>query len=78
MIENNKIYEIVFTKKDGSERRMHCTRNLDLIPQALRPKGTGRPSTSEERVFDLNKSEWRSFRRDSLISIREIEPVQVK
>lgn len=78
MIENDKIYRIVFTKKDGTERKMICTRDLTLIPPALRPKGTlQKISTSEERVFDLEKSEWRSFRKSSLISIEEVQKVNV-
>ena len=76
MIENNKIYRVVFTKVDGTERKMICTRNLELIPPALRPKGTlQKLSTSEERVFDLEKSEWRSFRKSSVISIEEVQKV---
>lgn len=75
MIENNKVYQIVFTKVDGSERKMLCTRNLELIPKSLHPKGGGRISTSEERVFDLEKLQWRSFKRQNLISIHEVQKV---
>lgn len=75
MIENNKVYQIVFTKVDGSERKMLCTRDLSMIPKSLHPKGGGKISTSEERVFDLDKMEWRSFRRQNLISIHEVQKV---
>lgn len=52
---------VTFTKKDGTERIMKCTRSPDLIPEDQHPKnGTG-DSDSTLRVFDLDKNEWRSF-----------------
>ena len=76
MIENNKIYRVVFTKVDGTERKMLCTRDLELIPKSLHPKASQKKlSLSEERVFDLEKMEWRSFRKNSVISINEVQKV---
>lgn len=52
---------VTFTKKDGTERVMKCTRSPTLIPEDQHPKnGTG-DSDSAIRVFDLDKNEWRSF-----------------
>ena len=52
---------VTFTKKDGSERVMRCTRSPIQIPEDQHPKnGTGDSDTTL-RVFDLDKNEWRSF-----------------
>jgi hypothetical protein len=64
----NGLVTIEFTKKDGTNRVMKCTLNSDTIPVELHPKNEGVTSKSEEaqRVFDVEKNEWRSFRWDSL------------
>lgn len=64
---------VVFKKKSGDLREMVCTTNVSLVPASQQPKGT---STRVEpvgivRAFDLNKNEWRSFYRDSVISLVE-------
>ena len=52
---------VTFTKKDGTNRVMKCTRSPSQIPEDQHPKnGTGDSDTSI-RVFDLDKNEWRSF-----------------
>lgn len=61
---------VVFTKKDGTERNMLCT--LLNIPTEHQPKHEN-PATefSKEvvRVFDIENQGWRSFRLDSIKSI---------
>jgi WYL_2, Sm-like SH3 beta-barrel fold len=58
---------VTFTKKDGSERRMVCTKKSDLIPTDKLPKGTGSQSTGDAvAAFDLEKQEWRSFNTGSI------------
>lgn len=52
---------ITFKKKDGSLRKMHCTKNLNLIPSDQHPKGVQAHSASSLAVFDLDINEWRSF-----------------
>ena len=61
---------IVFTKKDGTERTMVCTLAEDKIPSEKAPKNAGK-SQSEDAiaVFDVEKSDWRSFRFDSVKKI---------
>lgn len=55
---------VTFTKKDGTERVMKCTRNPNFIPTEFHPKTTT-PSDEEVsdniRVFDVEKLGWRSF-----------------
>jgi hypothetical protein len=61
---------IVFTKKDGTQREMHCTLFPGNIPVDKQPKTESEKDTSTSgsalRVFDLEKKEWRSFRWDSV------------
>jgi len=62
---------VVFTKKDGTERTMHCTRNMNAIPQDKHPKGAGRQKSQWTMVvFDIEKGEWRSFDEGSVLSVQ--------
>ena len=62
------VITVTFTKKDGTDRVMNCTLNEDSIPVEARPTGnsTTQIANSAVRVFDVDKSEWRSFRWDSI------------
>lgn len=58
---------ITFVKSDGAEREMRCTLIESNIPTDKTPKGTGREApTTTQRVFDLDKQEWRSFKWDAV------------
>ncbi len=72
--------EVDFIKADGSFRTMKCTLNEDVIRkyvdwEDVKPKGTGSEVTDTvQRVFDVEVGGWRSFRFDSVKSVRtEIE-----
>jgi hypothetical protein len=53
---------VTFTKKDGTNRVMKCTRSPSQIPEDQYPKdGVSVEATGTIRVFDLDKNEWRSF-----------------
>lgn len=61
---------VTFTKKDGTSRRMLCTKQEDSIPSDKQPKGTGHASTGDAvTVFDLEKQEWRSFNTSNITHI---------
>lgn len=63
---------VQFIKKDGSERLMRCTLNLDKVPKDMHPKNKVEYDNSvTKRVFDLDKQAWRSFRYDSVIDVHE-------
>jgi hypothetical protein len=62
---NNGWVHVEFTKKDGSERAMLCTRNIGLINEDHHPKGTGVGGTAI-RVFSLADDGWRSFNEDQV------------
>lgn len=53
---------VTFTKKDGTDRTMRCTRNSGLIPVEKHPKGDNTTESGDNiRVFDVEKQDWRSF-----------------
>ena len=63
--------QVVFTKKDGTERVMNCTIDFMMIPVEHQPvikedAPERKISTETIRVFDLDINEWRSFRVDSV------------
>lgn len=65
-----------FTKTDGTERVMRCTTHLENIPSEHHPKGTRpKPDAAAKapvdriNVFDLDKSQWRSFNYSNFITI---------
>ena len=69
LLSCNDVQNIVvtFTKADGTERQLRCT--LRNIPEEDLPKGTGTTSDEAQRVYDLDKEAWRSFRWDSVKSV---------
>ena len=65
------VVDICFTKKDGSDRAMKCTLNQDSIPVEFTPKGTTHKVNDESlAVFDVEVKGWRSFRWDSLKTVK--------
>lgn len=63
LLEERSI-EIVFTKKDGTERTMKCTLMEEYLPETV---GSDKPKNDEVlAVYDLEKEGWRSFRWDSI------------
>jgi hypothetical protein len=67
MLEQS-IVEITFTKKDGTERVMNCTLLEDYLPETT---GAGRSAGSDAlAVFDVDADGWRSFRWDSIKTVK--------
>jgi len=63
LLENQSV-EIIFTKKDGTERTMKCTLMEKYLPETV---GSGKAKNDEVlAVYDLEKEGWRSFRWDSI------------
>ena len=61
---------VTFTKKDGTNRVMKCTKQQDLIPSEKQPKGTGSTPTGDAvAVFDLDAKDWRSFNTSNITRI---------
>ena len=62
---------VVFEKKDGTLREMRCT--LKDVPQYDRKtesETTRKKNDEVMSVYDMDKSEWRSFRIDSIKEIK--------
>ena len=67
---NEYVVEVTFTKKDGTERVMNCTLHEDYLPETT---GAGRAVSSDAlAVFDTEVEDWRSFRWDSIKSIKVV------
>lgn len=64
---------IIFTKKDGTERELVGTLREDLIPDEFSPKGTSVIAEDDmpeyKRVFDLQNKGWRTVRFDSITKV---------
>ena len=70
---------VTFTKADGSERTMLCTKMVSKIPEAHQPK-TDKVVKLDENgnvietdlitVYDLEKQGWRSFNFSKVKSIQ--------
>lgn len=68
---DNHVALITFTKSDGTERKLTGTRLNKLIPIEKRPHSVTKIGESVP-VFDLDLNEWRSFKVNSVKSIRVI------
>lgn len=73
------VVELRFKKVDGTVRNMICTLRTDLLP-VLPPPDPDKPVKERKeseltlRVFDLEKKEFRSFRKDGLIDYKVYVP----
>jgi len=68
-------HQVVFTKVDGTERKMTCTLDESFIPSDFLPKSEGekRRKTAAQpanliQVFDIENQGWRSFRFENVKS----------
>lgn len=74
-ILHNGVVQVLFVKKDGTERKMLCTLKADLLPaqtdleEAVQKKT---PNPDVLAVWDVEAAGWRSFRYDSVIGFTEI------
>ena len=55
-----KTIKVVFIKKDGTERTMIGTTNMERIPKVDHPKTERASSPGIQRIYDLEIGEWRS------------------
>lgn len=72
-ILRNEVCEVVFTKKDGSERNMFCTLHPDILPiQENITEKDKLPSDTVITVWDIEADGWRSFRVDTIKSFEVV------
>lgn len=75
-----KWVSITFLKKDGSQRDILCTTNLDLVPVEKHPKKKETTEAPPEKKVDEDRlyvvfekdNSWRSFRRSQIVSWAEV------
>jgi thiamine monophosphate synthase len=64
------VAEVIFTKKDGTERVMRCTLDPKYFPaiqqEASEVSEIRQKSNTSLAVFDVEAQAWRSFRYDSV------------
>lgn len=62
-----------FTKKNGEERTMRCTKVFDRIPAEFHPKEDSTRKVSENSdaiaVFDVEINQWRSFNVSNILEV---------
>lgn len=70
--------EVTFKKVDGTQRKLVCTLDEDIISRLLEKNGIAITRSSESKraqnpdvipVFDVENVGWRSFRVDSVMAI---------
>lgn len=70
------VYQVSFTKLDGSTRTMPCTLKHDLLPPRVVTKESKEKiepiMTETLAVFVTDINEWRSFR---VMNVTEIKPL---
>jgi hypothetical protein len=75
----NEIVQLSFTKADGTERQMVCTKNIVHIPQEFHPK-TDKVVKLDENgnviesdnitVWDMEAKGWRSFNFSKVLEVK--------
>lgn len=70
LVLRENIVKVRFNKVDGTERLMLCTLIPDFLPAT---SGNSLGRTDIVTVFDLEKDQWRSFRRDSIIDYEVVQ-----
>ncbi len=63
---------IVFTKRDGTERTLICTRDMNMIPEENHPKGVKTESLDSLPVWSIEDKGWRSFRVDAVTVVQTV------
>ena len=74
------ICEVLFVKKDGTDRLMKCTLNYDYIPEDMKPLNIFDPKKVLKnldilKVFDTEKQGWRSFTVENVQYIKPHESI---
>jgi hypothetical protein len=63
------ICKVVFTKKNGDERIMHCTLQESMLPEQIDIEEQiqkKKPNPDVLAVWDVEAKGWRSFRWDTI------------
>jgi hypothetical protein len=64
----DRVVNVTFTKKDGTERVMNCTINPSMVPETK--NSTKKINESIMNVYDVELNAWKSFRWESIKQVR--------
>ncbi len=76
ILKTENVVNFSYRKKNGELRHARGTKKIDRIKsidENAIPSGEGTPKTGVIAYFDLDKSAWRSFQEESLVSIETQE-----
>ena len=76
LLNTEDVVNFTFKKKNGEIRHARGTKKIDKIEsidESAIPSGKGAPKPGVIAYFDLDKSAWRSFQEESLVSIETQE-----
>ena len=63
------VCELIFTKKDGSQRVAQATLVSSFIAEEKQPKGSVTYTEQQLRFFDVEVSAWRSCLVENIMSL---------
>jgi len=69
LLSEGRIVQIIFKKKDGTDRQMNGTTNLSVVGPENKPKFVRSTSPDVVALFDMDCMEWRSLRADTEIEL---------
>lgn len=75
------VYSVTFTKKDGTEREMTCTRMFDFLNDYAEFFGYKKPASDKPddlaggliRVWDIDARDWRTVNADTVTKADKLE-----
>jgi len=67
------IFNITFEKLDGSLRTMRCTKDIQHVPDASKPKRWTERNDGTVTVWELDLKAWRSFKYNRLKKVDKAE-----
>ena len=69
LLSAGHIVHVAFTKKDGTVREAHITRNLRKIPITSHPKNVRKVDPKYIFAFVVEKEDWICFHESQFISL---------
>ena len=70
-ILNEQQAVVTFTKLNGDQRVMTCTKSLNIIPKENHPKSNPKAHDTNITVWDMNAKGWRSFVYDRVQKVEQ-------
>ena len=78
LLSGGHIVHVAFTKKDGTVREAHITRNLARIPEHCHPKNVRKVDPKYIFAFDVDKQDWICFHESQFLSLSPFLDMAIK